>query len=82
MEHTTHVCCMNYFITEPVRFGFIAAMNMSLAIFVWLGVGCKIVTDVSVKSVHSVFVVEEKAACVKHIGCRGKAEQSCSSDNR
>ena len=34
MEHTTHVCCMNYFITEPVRFGFIAAMNMSLAIFV------------------------------------------------
>lgn len=34
------------------------------------------------KSLHSIFVVEEKATCAKHIGCRDKAEQSWGTENR
>jgi hypothetical protein len=76
------LCCINYFIIEPVSLGFVSAMGKFLPFLVSLGVVCKGITDVSVKSVHSVFVDEEKAACVKRIGCREKAEQSWDSDKR
>jgi hypothetical protein len=57
-------------------------MGKFLPFLVLLGVVCKGIKDVSVKSVHSVFMVEEKAACVKRIECRDKAKQSRGSDNQ